>query len=100
MNNCMACHGPRGEGDGPMSSSLPLPPPRLGDHVPYHSDGTLFLWISEGIPLDGDEKNMPSFKSQLSEDERWHLVNYLRATFSSGEFEPVLPEDLARSGQR
>jgi len=95
----MACHGATGEGDGPNAATLALPPPRLGDHVPYHSDGTIFLWISDGIPLDSEPKRMPSFKSLLSEDQRWHLVNFLRVTFGSGEFEPVLPEDLARSGQ-
>jgi mono/diheme cytochrome c family protein len=95
MTTCIACHGATGEGDGPAASGLPLRPPRLGDHVPYHSDGTIFLWISEGIPLKGEQKNMPSFKDVFSEEERWHLVNFLRAAFGSGEFEPVLPDAAA-----
>ncbi|MDZ4278581.1 MAG: CopD family protein, partial [Dehalococcoidia bacterium] len=96
--NCITCHGQTGEGDGPAAEGLEFPPPRLGDHVPFHNDGTLFLWISEGIPLDSEPKNMPSFKERLTEDERWHLVNFLRATFDTGTFEPVLPEDLAPQG--
>ncbi len=95
--NCIACHGRTGEGDGPGAAALQFPPPRLGDHVPFHNDGTIFLWISEGIPLDGETQNMLGFKEILTVDERWHLVNFLRATFKVGDFVPVLPEDLAQS---
>jgi copper transport protein len=96
--NCVSCHGQTGEGDGPGAAALALPPPRLGDHVPFHNDGTLFLWISEGIPVDEAQKYMPSFKDQLSEEERWHLVNFLRKTFGSGRFVPVLPDDATPQG--
>ncbi len=97
VTNCTACHGTTGEGDGPGAAALQVPPPRLGDHVPFHNDGTIFLWISEGIPLNEETKNMPAFKEILTVDERWHLVNFLRATFKVGDFVPVLPEDLAQS---
>lgn len=99
MTNCVTCHGLSGESDGPLVDQLPYPPPRLGDHVPFHSDATLFLWISEGLPLDAETKIMPSFKGLLTVDERWHLVNYLRATWKFGDYEPVLPTDLAPSAQ-
>lgn len=95
QNNCQVCHGATGEGDGPGAASLNVKPPRYVDHVPYHGDGTLFLWISEGIPLNSDVKNMPGWKSSLSVEDRWNVVNFLRATFGSGQFKPVLPSDLA-----
>lgn len=96
--NCEPCHGQTGEGDGPGAAGLEFPPPRLGDHVPFHNDGTLFLWISEGIPVDQAQKYMPSFKDRLSEEERWHLVNFLRKTFGSGRFVPVLPATATPQG--
>ncbi len=61
---------------------MPVPP--LSVHVPVHNDGTLFTWISEGLPLDQEEKNMPAWKDELTEEERWHLVNYLRDTYGQG----------------
>jgi mono/diheme cytochrome c family protein len=39
-----------------------------------HSDGQLFEWISNGFP----GSVMPAFRESLSEDERWHIINYLR----------------------
>jgi mono/diheme cytochrome c family protein len=96
--NCRVCHGPNGEGDGPGAASLPLPPPPYNQHVPYHSDGTLWFWISEGIPPDSDQKNMPAFKDRLTEDQRWHIVNFLRATWGEEQFTPVFPDDTPEEG--
>lgn len=94
MDRCLQCHGATGEG-GPLADTLAGgPPPRLGDHVPFHNDGTLFTWISDGIPADEEQKRMPSFEAELTEEERWHVVNYLRKTWTFGFYEPVLPEDL------
>jgi copper transport protein len=90
MNNCIVCHGEDGRGQGGRGADLT-------QHVPFHNDGTLFIWISEGIPLDSDDKRMPSFKALLTEDERWDVINFLRAAFGSGDFEFVTPEGSARS---
>ena len=46
-------------------------------HVPFHPDGVLFAWITEGIRGTG----MPAWRDQLSEQERWDLVNFLRDRF-------------------
>ncbi len=89
--NCIMCHGRTGKGDGPSAASLPAPPPDLTQHVPYHNDGTLYLWITNGLPLESSEKRMPAFKSTLSDNDRWDIVNYLRHAFGSGRFTPVLP---------
>ncbi len=94
VNTCAACHGIEGNGDGPGAGALPYPPPRLGDHVPFHGDSTLFLWVSDGLPVDADIKVMPAFRTLLTEDERLAIVDYLRATWTFGTYEPVLPDDL------
>jgi putative copper resistance protein D len=74
--NCAGCHGPRGAGDGPDGRGLPRTPADLrAPHTAQHTAGDLFWWISHGIPGSG----MPGFGSHLSEDQRWELINYLRA---------------------
>ncbi|MDO8530840.1 MAG: FixH family protein [Dehalococcoidia bacterium] len=73
--NCAQCHGVTGRSDGPEAPGLALRPADLQLHVPLHSDSQLFYFISEG--LFGTP--MLPFKDKLSDEERWHLVNYLRS---------------------
>ena len=75
--NCQTCHGAAGLGDGPLASTLPAPPANFRVHVPFHPDGVLFAWLSDGIPGTG----MPGFATVLSPAELWDLVNFLRADF-------------------
>lgn len=86
QNNCQLCHGPQGRG-GELAPDLLL-------HVPNRNDGALFARISEGFPLDSDQKTMPAFGDQLTETERWHLVNFLRDEFGQGA-PPIIPEDIS-----
>lgn len=74
MNVCTSCHGPTGLGDGPAGAGLNPPPADLVFHVPLHPDSELYMTILEGKPGTG----MPAFKDQLSEEQIWHLVNFLR----------------------
>ncbi len=75
--NCVSCHGEQGAGDGPLADTLPAPPANFTVHVPFHPDGVLFAWITDGIRGTG----MPAWSPQLSDQERWDLVNFLRASF-------------------
>jgi len=93
-NQCEQCHGRTGEGDGPLAATLPWVVPRLGDHVPFHSDAQLFIWVTQGIPEDEEPKRMPSFATELTDEERADVVNFLKATWTFGFYDPVLPEDL------
>jgi copper transport protein len=76
-NACVTCHGLKGLGDGPSGYGLPKPPANLLVHVPLHSDTIMFEFIRDGIMDSG----MPGQSGVLSEDEIWHLVNFLRAEF-------------------
>ena len=77
---CMRCHGGTGAGDGPQGRGLPrLPADLRAPHTAQHTAGDLFWWITNGIPAAG----MPGFGTQFTEDQRWELINFLRA-LSSG----------------
>lgn len=78
--HCSACHGSDGRGDGPSAKSLPIPPADLtAEHLWNHSDGELFWWLSHGIDDPRGGLAMPGFADSLSEDERWALIDYVRA---------------------
>ncbi len=72
--NCQSCHGASGLGDGSAGAGLQPPPADLVYHVPLHGDADLFTTITEGK----EGTAMPAFGDQLSEEEIWHLTNYLR----------------------
>ena len=80
--NCTVCHGETGRGDGPLASTLPIPPANLYDHIPYHPDQFFFGVITKGL-----SGIMPAFENTLSEEERWNILNYLRYQFTE---EPAL----------
>jgi mono/diheme cytochrome c family protein len=79
-NNCQQCHGPDGRGDGPLADTLPVAPSDYRIHVPVHGDEFLF-----GVITNGLGSVMPAFGDQLTEDERWHLINFLRSEFGNAE---------------
>jgi len=81
-SGCAACHGESGHGDGPVAAELNPPPPDLtGRHANAHTAGDLFWWLSHGVK---PTSAMPGFRQSLSDEERWDLINYLRA-LSSGQ---------------
>ena len=73
-NDCVPCHGERGRGDGPLAKTLDPAPVDLGQHMGLHPEGETFLQISQGIPGTA----MPAFEGRLTEEERWHVLNYIR----------------------
>ncbi len=71
---CASCHGDAGRGDGPASIALNPKPADLAVHVPLHSDADLFDFIANGI----DGTAMTAQIGKISEEDIWHLVNYIR----------------------
>lgn len=74
MDKCANCHGEKGGGDGPEADMYTPAPAALNDaHMMSEmTDGEIFYKITEG------RKPMPSFKKQLSGEQRWELVNFVR----------------------
>jgi putative copper export protein/mono/diheme cytochrome c family protein len=78
--NCAACHGASGQGNGPRAAQLPERPADLTAlHLWEHSDGELFWWISHGIEAPEGGMAMPGFAATLSDDDRWALIDEIRA---------------------
>jgi len=74
---CSLCHGDKGDGKGPASAGLnPKPTNFKNSHGEKMTDGEHFWKITTG------RGGMPSFAKDLTEEERWHVINYIN-TFSS-----------------
>ena len=75
---CAQCHGDAGKGDGHESMMYDVKPADFTDaHMMGEmSDGEIFYKMSEG------RRPMPAFKKQLTEEQRWQLVHYVR-TFAA-----------------
>jgi len=78
--NCQVCHGAGGDGNGPSSDSLGVLPTNFFDSLTQHqSDGSLYWKITVG------RRAMPNWQLRLSEEDRWHVVNFLRTMRSVSE---------------
>jgi copper transport protein len=71
---CIPCHGPSGRGNGPLAAGLRPPPADLVVHVPLHADYDLFQIIRDGVAGTA----MAPFGGQMTEEEMWHTINYLK----------------------
>jgi mono/diheme cytochrome c family protein len=77
---CVLCHGSQGEGWdwSKKIAAPPVPVPDLARVVPERSDRYLFEVIRDGGEAVGRTRLMPGFGFQLSDQEVWHLVAYMR----------------------
>jgi mono/diheme cytochrome c family protein len=77
---CALCHGGQGEGWdwSKKVARPPVPVPDLGSVVRERDDGYLFSVVKEGGEAVGRSRFMPPFGFQLTDDEVWHLVAYMR----------------------
>ena len=59
---CAGCHSPKGKA-----------PDLTSHHMTMLKDGEIYWVVTNGIG-----KKMPGFKAELSDVERWRVVNYVR----------------------
>jgi mono/diheme cytochrome c family protein len=78
--HCVVCHGPDGQGDGPAASGLRIRPADLTQaHILAHSDGEMYWFLTHGIDDPEGGRAMPGFADALSPEDRWALIDYVRA---------------------
>ena len=69
---CSPCHGDFGDGDSRLKGQFPNPPTLHSSRGRDFSDGMIYHIITNGQNI------MPSYASQITRDERWAIVNYIR----------------------
>lgn len=69
---CSPCHGDFGDGDSRLRGQFPNPPTLHSTRGREFSDGMIYHIITNGQNI------MPSYESQITRDERWTIVNYIR----------------------
>ena len=87
--HCVACHGSGGRGDGPQNLTTTVAPADLAQHTALHSAGDMFAWLSDGTPSGA----MPGFRALLTDEQRWDLINLLRA-FADGHRARIIDENI------
>lgn len=81
IEKCVLCHGPQGEGWNwaKKAAKPPVPVPDLATVAPQRSAQYLFDVVKEGGEAVGKTRFMPPFGFQLSDQEVWDIVAYMRA---------------------
>lgn len=72
---CATCHGARGDGRSPVARLMPVrrPPSLHAPQIERYPPGRIYEVVTEGLGY------MPGYAAQLSLEERWAVVAYVRA---------------------
>jgi mono/diheme cytochrome c family protein len=73
-NNCTACHGEQGHGDGPAGGSLVPAPRNLPELASIVGDDYLFWRVSVGK----QGTSMVGWKGILTDEQIWQVVAFIR----------------------
>jgi mono/diheme cytochrome c family protein len=77
QKNCRFCHGADAKGNGPMAPEGTHPSNLTDEKWDRGStDGEIFLVVRDGA---GPKFDMKGFKSKMSENDIWNVVNYLKS---------------------
>lgn len=89
--NCASCHGENLEGQPDWRTptadgTLPAPPHDETGHTWHHGDATLFEYTKLGgkealrrSGATGFTSGMPGFGEQLSDQEIWHILAFIKS---------------------
>jgi mono/diheme cytochrome c family protein len=72
-NNCVACHGEQGHGDGPAGIALDPHPKNLPDLAAAVGDDYLFWRISRGR----SGTSMVGWEGALTDEQIWQVVAFI-----------------------
>ena len=87
---CASCHGANLEGQANWQQELPTggrpaPPHDESGHTWHHNDQALFALIKQGgqaFSPPGYRNRMPAFGAQLTDEEIWAVLAFLKSTWS------------------
>ncbi len=93
LQHCASCHGAKLEGQPNWRKAgedgiFPAPPHDATGHTWHHDDRLLFdytklggdaLFAARGIT--GAKSGMPGFADELTDDEIWDILAYIRSTW-------------------
>ncbi|MEJ2109911.1 MAG: DUF3341 domain-containing protein [Acidobacteriota bacterium] len=72
-DHCSVCHGILGDGEMTLTSAYEAKPARLeAQNIVDLPDGSIYYVIMKG------KNSMPAYAADLSQDERWAVVHYVR----------------------
>ena len=98
VNFCQTCHGPLGLGDGTVTQrGFPAPLSLIAPDAVGIKDGQIFHIVTYG------QKNMVSYAAQISREDRWKVILYMRslqkqaaeAAKQAVSLAPAAPQPLA-----
>jgi Cytochrome C oxidase, cbb3-type, subunit III len=69
---CLGCHGPEGQGDGPLARTLPVRPPDFRETVERKTNSQMRRAIAEGRGA------MPAFSPALRQSEISDMLQMVR----------------------
>jgi len=72
LTYCSPCHGNYADGDSHLRGQFPNPPTLHSTRVREWPDGRIYHVITNG------QNAMPSYAMQVTRDERWAIINYIR----------------------
>ncbi|MCW8961116.1 MAG: DUF3341 domain-containing protein [Ignavibacteriaceae bacterium] len=72
LTYCSPCHGNYADGDSRLQGQFPNPPTLHSDRARNFPDGMIYHIITNGQNI------MPSYASQVTREERWAIVHYIR----------------------
>ena len=73
-NNCVACHGEQGHGDGPAGAALNPRPKNLLELAAIVGDDYLFWRVSTGK----EGTSMVAWKGVLTDEQIWQVISFIR----------------------
>jgi mono/diheme cytochrome c family protein len=80
QKQCRMCHGAAGQAETPAAQAMKASNLADATWTRGSSDGEIFVVIQEGA---GPEYKMKGFKGKLTDQETWHVVNYVRSLASA-----------------
>jgi mono/diheme cytochrome c family protein len=75
-SKCQRCHGKEAKGDGPESDpDTPAADLTDASRASVNTDGVLFYKVWNGR----SKPKMPAFKSEMTKDDAWAVVEYVKS---------------------